>query len=475
MSSAQTRRRPDEHQVIVCTLDRSTPSVDSGRNPRRVVVVGCGHVGAVTAACLAHLGYQVAGLDISEELVARLNEAKPPFLESGLESLLATNLSNGRLAFTLDPSVIKSAEYVIICVDTPRSGGSADLKRLHGALETIAMGLKGQRHLPTVVLKSTTPVGTAEGVDFRLRSLLDADIELVLNPEFLRQGSAVADFLQPDRIVIGSNTTVAGDKAAALYCGIDAPIIRTDWRTAEMIKHAANAFLATRVSFINEIASLSAAFGTDIDAIVAGIGVDPRIGSSFLQPGIGFGGSCLPRDLVALATSGLEQNVSTPLLSAVREVNDAQINRARDLLETELRGLKGRRVAAWGATFKQGSEDTRESPAIRVVQVLLEAGATVVVYDPALRETSLLPPGAERGSSALDCCDGADAVVVLTDWPEFREIDLREVARRMNGRLLFDGRNALDPRFVEAAGLTYRGVGRGLSRQVVGRTGDPHD
>jgi UDPglucose 6-dehydrogenase len=171
----------------------------------------------------------------------------------------------------------------------------------------------------------------------------------------------------------------------------------------------------------------------------------------------------------------LEQIVSTPLLSAVREVNDAQINRARDLLETELRGLKGRRVAAWGATFKQGSEDTRESPAIRVVQVLLEAGATVVVYDPALRETSLLPPGAERGSSALDCCDGADAVVVLTDWPEFREIDLREVARRMNGRLLFDGRNALDPRFVEAAGLTYRGVGRGLSRQVVGRTGDPHD
>jgi UDPglucose 6-dehydrogenase len=326
-----------------------------------------------------------------------------------------------------------------------------------------------------VVLKSTTPIGTAEGVDFRLRSLLDADIELVLNPEFLRQGSAVADFLQPDRIVIGSNTPVAGDMVAALYCGIDAPIIRTDWRTAEMIKHAANAFLATRVSFINEIASLSTAFGTDIDAIIAGIGVDPRIGSSFLKPGIGFGGSCLPRDLVALATSGLEHNVSTPLLSAVREVNDTQIIRARDLIATELQGLKGKRVAAWGATFKQGSEDTRESPAIRVVELLLEAGATVAVYDPALREASLLPPGAERGSSALDCCEGADAVVVLTDWPEFQGIELTEVARRMNGRLLFDGRNALDPKSVEAAGLRYRGIGRGLSRPVEGRTGVPHD
>ena len=439
--------------------------------PARIVVVGCGHVGAVTAACLADLGHEVAGLDLSEELVRGLNDARAPFWEPGLQELLSSNISNGRLGFTLEPTPLGLAEFIFICVDTPRAGGSADLGRLQMAIETIGLALHTRPELPTVALKSTTPVGTADEVAAQLRSLLGRNIELVVNPEFLRQGSAVADFLRPDRIVVGSETRASGDTVADLYRCLNAPVIRTDRRTAELIKHASNAFLATRVSFINEVARLSDAFGTDIDATIAGIGADPRIGPAFLQAGIGFGGSCLPRDLVALITSGHERGVSTPLLEAVRDVNEAQLRRARDLLAAELGDLSGKRLAAWGATFKAGSEDTRESPAVRLIELLSEAGAEVLVYDPALAYGTELASGAEFRNSAIECCEGADAIVLLTDWPEFREVDLDEAAGQMNGHLLFDGRNALDPESVQRAGLSYRGIGRRSKELFAGHAG----
>ena len=425
-----------------------------------VAVVGCGHVGSVTAACLAHLGHEVVGLDVARELVDELNGGRAPFLEPGLDDLLATNIAAGRLAFSVDPAVLAAAEFIFICVDTPRFEDAADLRKLHASLQAIASAMDPRREAPTVVLKSTTPLGIADQAAATLLSLAGTAVEVVVNPEFLRQGAAVADFLHPDRIVIGADSTIAGERVAALYRGVEAPVISTDRLTAEMIKHAANAFLATRVSFINEMARLSDVFGADIDAVIAGVGADPRLGSSFLSPGIGFGGSCLPRDVAALITSASERRLQSPLLSAVREVNEGQRTAARDALAAGLGGLKARRVAVWGATYKQGSEDTRDSPAIHLIQLLLDSGAEVAVFDPALRDASLLPDGAEFRTGALDCCEAVDAVALLTDWPEFRDVDLADVRRRMRGDLLFDGRNALDPGKVRSAGLRYMGIGR---------------
>lgn len=431
--------------------------------PTRISVIGCGHVGLVTAAAFAHLGHSVIGLDVNPALVGMLRAGHSPFLEPGLEEMLSQGLSSGRLEFTTDyASAMRQAEYVVLTVDTPgTSAGGADLSSIRSAARSIRESLGDRR--PIIINKSTSPIGTGETIESILSDGLGGDgpsPSIVSNPEFLREGRAVHDFLNPDRIVVGAKTQADALAVASLFGPHKAPIIVTDLRTAEMIKYVANSYLATRISFVNEIARLCEALGTDVDQVIEGVGLDPRIGSDYFSPGLGFGGSCLPKDLAALRFTGESLGVATPVLSAVDAVNRSRPAELIRRLRNELGSLEGARIGAWGATFKGGSEDTRDSPALSVIGILLNEGAHLAVFDPASPKD--LPDNVLRAMvpSAIEAAAGSNALVILTDWHDFRCVPMSAVAGVMRGRLVVDGRNILDPNEVAAAGLVYVGVGR---------------
>jgi UDPglucose 6-dehydrogenase len=418
------------------------------------------------AAGLAALGHDVHALDRSKELVARLRKGEVPILEPGLAELVETGLAEGRLCFTTSyASAVEHAEFIFLAVDTPQTlAGAADLRNIRSATRSIAAALNEAN--PIVVNKSTSPIGTGETIESILANALQNRRHrprIVSNPEFLRQGYAVEDFFHPDRIVVGARSGADAQAVARLYSAIDSEVIVTDLRTAEMIKYVANSFLATRVSFINEIARLCEQINVDIDMVVDGVSLDPRVGRHFFHPGIGFGGSCLPKDVAALRFIGEASGVATPVLSAVQEVNTAQRTAAVRKLRARLGGsLEARVIGVWGLTFKAGTEDTRESPAMDVVRLLQNDGATVQAYDPGVAGTDGADPelAAALRPSAMDAARGADALAVLTDWPEFTTVALDEVRSVMRGSVLFDGRNLLPRGAAEAAGFAYMGVGR---------------
>ena len=441
---------------------------DNGKTPRgarRVAIVGCGHVGLVTAACLAQLGHAVSGIDINEGLVQRLRAGEVPFREPGLGELVQDGLANGRLSFTTSYAEgLAGAAFVFLCVNTPSTAtGAADLRYVRAAVAAIA---ETQNVLPPraiLINKSTSPIGTGETIEAILSRSFGSGASrpaIAANPEFLREGSAVEDFLRPERIVVGSEVAEDGERVAALYAGIEAPLILTDLRTAEMIKYVSNAFLATRVSFVNEVARLCELLGVDVDTVVHGVALDSRIGGAFFRPGIGYGGSCLPKDVAALCHTGDSVGLPLHVLTSVQQVNIAQRKHAVNCIRRVLGPLEGRTIAAWGITFKGKTEDQRDSPAIDVVQLLRNEGARVKVYDPSLAEGSTLDVADETAGTALQAAEDADCVAILSDWPEFADVDLEAVQRVMAGRLVYDGRNLLSREAVERAGLTYYGVGR---------------
>jgi len=442
------------------------PAVRRHPTTHRISVVGCGHVGLVMAAGLAELGHDVVGIDIDAALVDRLNRGSIDLLEPDLADVVWRNLDAGRLRFTTayDDSV-PEAEIIFLAVDTPQTmGGAADLRNLRSATRSIASNLNGTS--PIIVNKSTSPIGTGETIESIVSQAITETHRtprIVANPEFLRQGHAVWDFFHPERVVVGARSREDAMLVAGLYSSLGAPTIVTDLRTAEMIKYVANSFLATRISFINEIARLCDEIGTSIDQVVEGVSHDPRIGRSFFHPGIGFGGSCLPKDVAALRYIGETFGVATPMLSAIQEVNVSQRTNAVRRLRARLGSLENKVIAVWGLTFKGGTEDVRQSPAMDVVELLRNEGAIVRAYDPAVEVGSQRVPAALRGAlqpTALDAVRGADALAVLTDWPELTAVPLAQVAEAMRGKVVFDGRNLLEPVAVEAVGLAYIGIGR---------------
>lgn len=432
----------------------------------RVTVVGCGHVGLVVAAGLAGLGHDVTGLDISDGLVMELTTGQVRILEPSLTPLVRRGLDAGNLRFTTDYSgALDGAEFVFLAVDTPQTlAGAADMRNLRAASRQIASLLDGRN--PIIVNKSTSPIGTGETIEAIIGAFLQEDHaapRIVSNPEFLQQGRAVEDFFRPDRIVVGARDPKDARAVADLYAGLSGDVMVTDLRTSEMIKYVANAFLATRVSFINEIARLCEQIGVNVDRVVDGVALDERIGRHFFRAGIGYGGSCLPKDVAALRYIGQIHGVSTPVLSGVQEINNAQKAEAVSRIRRRLGTLDGQVIGVLGLTFKGATEDIRESPAMDVVALLRNEGASVQIFDPAVKpDRSDLPSGL-RGTitgSAIEAAAGADALAILTDWAEFRDLPLAAIRSVMRGNVVFDGRNMLDLKAVEAEGFAYLGIGR---------------
>ena len=417
-------------------------------------VIGVGWVGLVTAACFAELGHRVVAMDVDEAKVERLRSGGDlPIHEPGLEELVATN--RARLRFTTDMAeVLEAARILFCCVDTPPTySGDADLSRVDAVVGALPPG--GEHAL---VMKSTVPAGTGAAIR---RS--NPGLVYVSCPEFLREGSAVRDFLEPDRVVIGADPDAewAADAVAAAYEPLGGQTVRTDVASAEMIKLASNAFLATKISFINEIANVCEGVGADVTEVARGMGLDGRIGSSFLRAGIGYGGSCFPKDTQALKQLAGNTGYHFQLLTSVIEVNELQKRRVISKLSKHLGSLVGRRVALLGLAFKPDTDDMREASSLVLSARLQGEGATVVAYDPVAeaRADELLPSVA-LCASVGEALDGADAAILVTEWPEFSELEWGELARRMANPLIVDGRNFLDPERLRRAGFTYEGIGR---------------
>lgn len=422
----------------------------------RVAVFGAGYVGLVTGACLADLGHEVVVRDVDEKKIASLRDGRIPIHEPGLEEVVAR--AGARLRFTTDVAeAIEGADVVYVAVGTPPTvSGDADLS----AVWTVVDELPRVERRLVLAMKSTVPVGTGRTVRHRLDERGLANVGYVANPEFTAEGTAVRDFLHPDRIVVGAFEERDADVVVELHRGIDAPIVRCDVASAEMIKLAANAALVTRISFINEIANVCEMTGADVETVARGIGLDRRIGPAFLRAGIGYGGSCFPKDSLALKQLAASSGYHFQLLSAVIEVNELQKRRVVGKLERLLGGLRGRRVALLGLAFKPGTDDMREAPSLVLAGRLLAEGAHVVAWDPVADGAAYLD-GVEIADTAMAALEGADAAVVVTEWPEIAELDWAEVARRMAQPVLVDGRNLLDPAAMREAGFVYEGIGRG--------------
>ncbi|HEX6586414.1 MAG TPA: UDP-glucose/GDP-mannose dehydrogenase family protein [Solirubrobacterales bacterium] len=416
-------------------------------------VVGAGWVGLVTAACFAELGHPVVVREIISEKVEALRRGEVPIHEPGLPELIERNRE--RLAFTTEMGeLLEAARLVFVCVQTPPTySGDADLSAVRRAVEEI-----GDPEGKALVMKSTVPVGTGRSIHRDAPGLA-----YVSCPEFLREGTAAKDFMEPDRVVIGSvpDDEWAADAVAAVYEPLGAPIVRTDLSSAEMIKLASNAYLATKISFINEIANVCDEVGADVTEVARGMGLDPRIGPRFLSAGLGFGGSCFPKDTQALKMLAGNIGYHFQLLSSVIEVNELQKRRVMSKLAKHLDSLVGKRVALLGLAFKPDTDDMREASSLVLAARLEGEGASVTAFDPVAEERAHeLLPNVEMASSALDALEGADAAVLVTEWPEFAELDWSEVAKRMANPLIVDGRNFLDPDAVRAAGITYEAIGR---------------
>jgi len=424
----------------------------------RVAVFGAGYVGLVTGTCLAELGHDVVVRDVLESKIEALRAGHVPIHEPGLEDLLERN--GERLSFTTDVAeAVDGAEVVYIAVGTPPThSGDADLS----AVWTVVDELPQVDRRIVVAMKSTVPVGTGRAVRHRLDDRGLENVGYASNPEFTAEGTAVHDFLEPDRIVIGAFDPADGDVIESLHEGIDAPIVRCDVPSAEMVKLAANAALVTRISFINEIANVCEATGADVTTVAQGIGLDRRIGPSFLRAGIGFGGSCFPKDSLALKQLAANSGYNFQLLNAVIEVNELQKRRVIGKLERRIGPLRGKRIALLGLAFKPGTDDMREAPSLVLAGRLLSEGAEVTAWDPIADGRAHLH-GVEIASSALDAFDDADAAVVVTEWPELRELDWNAAGERMRTRVVVDGRNHLDPDEMRRLGFVYEGVGRSVA------------
>ncbi len=429
----------------------------SNREP--IGVIGTGYVGLVTAAGFAELGSEVWCVDIDAAKIEGLRQGRIPIYEPGLEELVARH--RDRMHFSTElADALEHARLLFVAVGTPPTySGDADLSAVHAVVDAMPAS---DHH--ALVMKSTVPVGTGETIK-RVLAEQGKGFGYVSCPEFLKEGSAIKDFLEPDRVVVGDDGDWAGDAVAELYAPLDAPLVRTDVKSAEMVKLASNAFLATKISFINEIANVCEETGADVVEVARGMGLDARIGPKFLQAGIGFGGSCFPKDVAALKQLAGNSGYHFQLLNSVIEVNELQKRRVIAKLQKHLGSLVGREIGLWGLAFKPHTDDMREASSLVLSSRLLGAGARVRAYDPvAEAEARKLVRDVDFRPSALDVADGADAVVLVTEWPEFAEVDLQEVARAMRGRLLIDGRNFLDPEKVREAGLVYEGVGRSPGR-----------
>jgi len=429
----------------------------------RVAVFGAGYVGLVTGACFAELGHEVVLRDVLPERIERLRAGEMPIYEPGLDELLRGNAE--RLTYTLDVAeAVRGAEFLYVAVGTPPTySGDADLS----AIWTVVDELSGLAGRAVLVMKSTVPVGTGTKVRHRLDERGLDRVGYASNPEFTAEGTAIRDFQHPDRIVIGSFDAVDGDAVAELHSGIEAPIVRCDVASAEMIKLAANAALMTRISFINEIANVCEATGADVVRVAEGVGLDRRIGASFLRAGIGYGGSCFPKDSLALKQLAANSGYHFQLLNAVIEVNELQKRRVIGKLQQHLGSLRGKTVALLGLAFKPNTDDIREAPSLVLAGRLVAEGAEVRAWDPVADGAAALPQ-ATICADPLEALDGADAAVLVTEWPQLAQLDWSEAAKRMRNPLLIDGRNMLDPAELRAAGFTYDGIGRAASSGSAG-------
>ena len=421
-----------------------------------IAVIGTGYVGLSTAVGLAELGHAVVGADIDAHKISTLQSGVSPLDESGITDALGRLLKSKTLSFSTDVlTSVADASIVFLCLPTPQGDdGSADLSYVEGVARAIGPHLSPNA---VVVNKSTVPVGTSVQV---AKWLGREDISVVSNPEFLRQGTALQDFLHPNRIVVGGDNATAVEKVASLYSKIDAPILRMNAASAEALKYAANSFLATKLTFVNAIADICELVGADIFDVVGGLGMDPRIGDQFLNPGPGWGGSCFPKDTRALVKIAEEQGYDFALLRGVIQTNDEQYERiALKVVDVCGGSVTGKTIAAWGLTFKAHTDDLRDSPSIAILTLLHKMGATIRAYDASARAVEQYT-WIERCSSALEACEGADALAVLTEWPEFAQVDPTAVASTLRSASVVDGRNVLNIAAWKSAGFEYRGVGR---------------
>ena len=432
-----------------------------------VVMLGGGYVGLVSGACFSEFGANVTCVDVDADKIARLREGQIPIYEPGLEDLVARNAAAGRLKFATEYSpAVSEADLVFIAVGTPtrRGDGHADLSYVFAAAREIARHLQGYT---VVVDKSTVPVGTARQVHRIIKEENpDADFDVASNPEFLREGAAIADFMRPDRVVVGVESERAEALVRELYRPlnlIETPIVVTNLESAELTKYASNAFLATKISFINEVANLCEAVGADVHAVAKGMGMDRRIGRKFLHPGPGYGGSCFPKDTLALVRTAQEHGVHTRVVESVVEVNAAQKARMVGKIRRALGGNEaGKILAVLGLTFKPETDDMRDAPALAILPILVEKGATIRAHDPqGIDEAKrLLPGGISYCTDIYEAVEGADAVVLLTEWNAYRGLDIQRVKRLMNGNVFVDLRNVYEPEHMREAGFDYSCIGR---------------
>ncbi len=430
----------------------------------KVAVVGTGYVGLVVGACLAESGNDVICVDKDEAKVRMLRRGKSPIYEPGIEDLLRRNKAEGRLTFTTDlAKAVRQSTIIFIAVGTPQGeDGSADLQHVMGVARDVARAMNGYK---VIVDKSTVPVGTAQKVRDVVRRETTHPFSVVSNPEFLKQGAAVDDFMKPDRVVIGADDSKAADLMVALhkpFTRTGAPIMVMDTASAELAKYAANAMLATKISFMNEIANVCEAYGADVDRVRQAMGSDRRIGTAFLFPGVGYGGSCFPKDVKALVKFSGDKKYDFRILKAVEAVNESQKRVLVKKLESHFGTLKGKTIAVWGLAFKPKTDDMREAPAIPIIKALLEKGAKVQAHDPEAMSTAkgLFKGGITYTSRNYDALKGADALAILTEWQEFREPDFARMKKLLKNPVVFDGRNIYQPAQMKELGFTYYSIGR---------------
>ncbi len=439
---------------------------------KQICVVGVGYVGLVTAACFADLGNRVIALDVNQEKIEGLKQGKLPIYEPGLKELVDHNVTSRRLSFSTSyAEALPGSEFVFIAVGTPMGvDGEADLHYVEAAARDIAQNMTA----PLVLVnKSTVPVGTGDWVADIVRRHQPQPIpfSVVSCPEFLREGSAIGDFMQPYRTVLGSLDAAAAEKVAQLHLSLRAPIVITDLRTAEMIKYASNAFLATKISFINEIANICEALGADVKEVAIGMGYDTRIGKQFLDAGVGYGGSCFPKDVKALAYMAAEKGRHPQLLYTVMEINDDRREMAVNHIQEMLGNLKGRQIGLLGLSFKPNTDDMRDAPSITIAERLLAEGAKVRAYDPVAMEVArALLPAVEMMPDPYSLAEGCDGLVVMTEWNEFKQLDKKRLRELMHQPILYDGRNIYEPDEMAQLGFIYRGVGRGYNSVDPGLT-----
>lgn len=439
---------------------------DVGQEKRQLGVLGLGHVGLPTALGFAELGFHVLGTDSDTAKVEMISKGQAPFFEPEMGELLVKHLASGRFRPTLSlDEAVRGSDILFICVGTPHDAeGAADLSQVESAVRTVAESLNGYK---LIVEKSTAPVHTARWIHRTIQRYRanDQEFDIACNPEFLREGTAMHDVLHPDRVVVGVETERARAWLEEIYAPLHCPIVFTDLNTAEIIKHTANAFLSMKISFINMVSDLCEAANADVMDVARGIGLDPRIGPSFLQAGVGYGGFCFPKDLNAFIHVASERGVDFSLLKEVKNVNDARIDRFLRKAQQALWVLKDKRVAVWGLAFKPHTDDIREAPSLKIVKRLLEAGCLLNLYDPrAVPEFQrVFPADGERlryWSSPEEAVEQAHAILLVTEWPEFAAVDWKRLRARVAVPIVIDGRNCLDPAVLAAAGFEYYGIGR---------------